>query len=175
MVELCDIASRGQRVIIFETNLTRCFFHLDGKVRSKVEWKESCGGVKVYWKRNGNGLSVSRSRQKRRFYRVCTRACMRPPTRSRRAHAELEYICITRTRRKIKGQECEKTRHVIAGKGMNFSHGDRVYLRSVMVFHLDEKIWLRAVKRWIMQRTGLNRISWKTFRLAIMRRDCFSR
>lgn len=92
MVELCHIASRGQRVI-FETNLTRCFFHRwKSTIESRVERIVWRGGVKVYWKRNGNGLSVSRSRQKRRFYRVCTRACMRPPTRSRRAHAELEYM-----------------------------------------------------------------------------------
>lgn len=92
MVELCHIPSRGQRVI-FETNLTRCFFHRwKSTIESRVERIVWRGGVKVYWKRNGNGLSVSRSRQKRRFYRVCTRACMRPPTRSRRAHAELEYM-----------------------------------------------------------------------------------
>lgn len=92
MVELCHIPSRGQRVI-FETNLTRCFFHRwKSTIESRVERIVWRGGVKVYWKWNGNGLSVSRSRQKRRFYRVCTRACMRPPTRSRRAHAELEYM-----------------------------------------------------------------------------------
>lgn len=151
MVELCHIASRGQRVI-FETNLTRCFFHRwKSTIESRVERIVWRGGVKVYWKRNGNGLSVSRSRQKRRFIASArARVCVRP--RGAEGPTQSSNICITRTRRKIKGQECEKTRHVIAGKGMNFSHGDRVYLRSVMVFHLDEKIWLRAVKHWIMQR-----------------------
>lgn len=49
------------------------------------------GLLKTKWKRVER--VVSRSRQKKhRFYRVCTRACMRPPTRSRRAHAELEYM-----------------------------------------------------------------------------------
>lgn len=140
MLELCHKAWRGGQRVIYSTNSTM-FFHRWKSTIALIE-SESIDGAGlsgVYWKRNGNGLSVvSRSRQKHRFYRAAAsaraRVCVRP--RGAEGPTQSSNICITRTRRKIKGKECEKTRRVIAGKGMNFSHGDRVYLRSVSRFFI---------------------------------------
>ena len=99
--------------------------------------------------------------------RVCTRACMRPPTRSRRAHAELEYM--------YNEDEAEDK-----GAGMwedaprNCRKGDELFARRSClpvicqsVFHLDEKIWLRATKHWIMQRRG-RQLVWKLCDVTLM-------
>lgn len=141
MLELCQKPSRGGQRVIYSTNLTRCdvfpwMEKYDCPDRKWVRSGVKRGLLKTKWKRVER--VVSRSRQKKhRFYRASARArvCVRP--RGAEGPTQSSNICITRTGRKIKGQECEKkTRHVIAGKGMNFSHGDRVYLKSVSRFFI---------------------------------------
>lgn len=102
------------------------------------------GLLKTKWKRVER--VVSRSRQKKhRFYRVCTRACMRPPTRSRRAHAELEYMY------NEDGAEDKGAGMWEEDAPRNCRKGDELFARRSClpeicqsVFHLDEKDLITA-------------------------------
>lgn len=123
------------------------------------KWVDRWSGVKrgllkTKWKRVERRIPFKAETSVLSRGRVCTRACMRPPTRSRRAHAELEYM--------YNEDEAEDK-----GEGMwedaprNCRKGDELFTRRSClpeicqsVFHLDEKIWLRAMKYWIMQRRG---------------------